>query len=164
MPLDLKDLMLRPPRLTLAVVESMTCGWLQTRIGAIPGASEFFLGGLTAYELDQKVRHLGVDRTQATTVNSVSPAVAEQMALGGCTFFKSDLVLSTTGYAEPCPAQGVTEPFAFWALAQVRSGTKAAIVQSGRIECAGANRVQAQQHVADGVLNALTQYLATLRG
>ncbi len=164
MPLELKDLMLRPPRLTLAVVESMTCGWLQTRIGAIPGASQFFLGGLTAYELDQKVRHLGVDRTQAKAVNAVSQTVAAQMALGGCTFFKSDLVLSTTGYAEPCPAQGVTEPFAFWALAQVRSGDPAAIVHSGRIECVGAGRVQAQQHVADGVLSELIKYLTSLRG
>ena len=163
MPLELKELMLHPPRLTLAVVESMTCGWLQTRIGAIPGASEFFLGGLTAYELDQKVWHLGVDRAHATAVNAVSPTVAEQMAVGGCTFFKSDLVLSTTGYAEPCPAQGVTEPFAFWALAQVRPGARTAIVRSGRIECAGANRVQAQHHVADGVLNELIEYLTSLR-
>ena len=32
---DLKRLMLRSPRLTLAVAESLTCGRLQARIGAI---------------------------------------------------------------------------------------------------------------------------------
>jgi nicotinamide-nucleotide amidase len=162
MPLELKELMLCAPRLTLAVVESMTCGWLQARIGAVPGASEFFLGGLTAYELDQKVRHLGVDRAHAASVNAVSATVAEQMAIGGCAFFKSDLVLSTTGYAEACPAQNVVEPFAFWALAQVRLAGPV-IVQSGRIECAGANRVQAQQRVADIALNELVKYLVKLR-
>ena len=62
---DLKNLMLREPRLTLAVAESLTCGRLQARIGAISGASEFFLGGMTAYSLEQKVRHLGVDRAAA---------------------------------------------------------------------------------------------------
>ncbi|MBK9990185.1 MAG: CinA family protein [Verrucomicrobia bacterium] len=162
MSLELKELMLRTPRLTLAVVESMTCGWLQARIGAVSGASEFFLGGLTAYELEQKVRHLGVDRAHAAAVNAVSLAVAEQMAIGGCTFFKSDLVLSTTGYAEAWPEQKVAEPFAFWALAQVRPAG-AVIVQSGRIECAGANRVQAQQRVADVVLSELVTYLGKLR-
>jgi len=162
MPIELKELMLQKPRLTLAVVESMTCGWLQARIGAIPGASDFFRGGLTAYELDQKVRHLGVDHIHATAVNAVSATVAEQMAVGGCTFFKSDLVLSTTGYAEPSPAQSVAEPFAFWALALVRSGTPV-IVANGRIECAGANRVQAQQRVADLVLSELVKYLINLR-
>ena len=57
--------MLRAPRLTLAVAESLTCGHLQAAIGAISGASEFFRGGLTAYTLAQKVRHLGVDRAAA---------------------------------------------------------------------------------------------------
>ena len=45
---------------------------MQARIGEISGASNFFLGGITAYSLDQKVRHLGVDRTAARRVNSVS--------------------------------------------------------------------------------------------
>jgi nicotinamide-nucleotide amidase len=163
MPLELKDLMLRAPRLTLAVAESMTCGWLQARIGAVPGASEFFLGGFTAYELDQKVRHLGVDRVHAVSVNAVSALVAEQMAIGGCAYFKSDLVLATTGYAEAWPAQNVSVPFGFWALAQVRPEGPA-IVQSGRIDCAGANRVQAQQRVADMALVELVKYLVKLRG
>jgi nicotinamide-nucleotide amidase len=163
MPLELKKLMLREPRLTLGVAESLTCGWVQARIGAVPGASEFFLGGLTAYELEQKVRHLGVDRTLAASVNSVSSVVAEQMALGACAFFKSDIGVATTGYAEPCPALGVKEPFAYWALVQVRSDG-AAVVQSGRVDCAGAGRVEAQQRVADVVLGELVAYLIKLRG
>ena len=163
MPSELKELMLRPTRLTLGVAESMTCGWIQARIGAVPGASEFFLGGLTAYEIDQKVRHLGVDRVPATAVNAVSPDVAEQMALGACAFFKSDLSLATTGYAEPSAGQGVREPFAFWALAQVRDD-EPAVVRHGRVDCAGTGRVQAQQHVADTVLSELVRYLIVLRG
>ena len=163
MPLELKELMLRAPRLTLGEAESLTCGWLQARIGAVPGASEFFLGGLTAYQLDQKVRHLGVDRALAEPVNAVSPYIAEQMALGACAFFKSDIGVATTGYAEPCPAQNVKEPFAFWALTQVRSNGSS-VVLSGRVDCAGTSRVEAQQRVADAVLGELIKYLVRLRG
>jgi len=38
---ELKDLMLRPSRLTLAVAESLTCGRVQARVGTISGARSF---------------------------------------------------------------------------------------------------------------------------
>jgi len=163
MPLELKELMLRSPRLTLGVAESLTCGWVQARIGSVTGASEFFLGGLTAYELDQKVRHLGVDRALAEPVNAVSAAVAEQMALGACAFFKSDIGLATTGYAEPNLALGVKEPFAYWALAQVRLDGPPTVL-SGWVECPSASRIEAQRRVTDAVLGELVRYLVRLRG
>ena len=83
---DLKSLMGAPGRRTLAVAESMTCGHLQANIGAISGASGFFLGGMTAYTVDQKVRHLGVRRVAARRVNSVSAGVAGEMSRGVCLF------------------------------------------------------------------------------
>ena len=49
---ELKQLMLMKPQLTLSVAESLTCGRIQARVGEISGASEFFLGGITAYTLD----------------------------------------------------------------------------------------------------------------
>lgn len=162
-PQELKALMLAAPRLTLGVAESLTCGNLQARIGSVSGASEFFRGGMTAYALDQKVRHLGVDRAHAERVNCVSATVAEQMSLGVCRLFGTDLGVATTGYAEPNPAQDVHEPFAFWAVAHVRPG-KVPLVFSGRVECVGASRVEAQQWVADAALGELVGYLAKLRG
>jgi hypothetical protein len=77
---ELKDLMLASPPLTLAAAESLTCGRVQARVGEISGASLFFRGGLTAYTLDEKVRHLGVNRAAARRVNAVSAEVAAQMA------------------------------------------------------------------------------------
>src|ERR1044071_5239810 len=105
-PPGLKALMLASPRLTLAVAESLTCGQVQASVGRISGASTFFLGGITTYTLDGKVRHLGVRRAAARRVNSVSAAVAEEMARGVCRLFGSDLGLATTGYAEPSPTEG----------------------------------------------------------
>jgi nicotinamide-nucleotide amidase len=182
---ELKALLLREPRRTLAVAESVTCGHLQARIGAISGASEFFLGGITTYTLDEKVKHLGVKRAAAKAVNCVSAEVAEQMARGACALFGSDFALTTTGYAEPFnlgsfdgepgrtargrPLAGpladgkITAPFAWWALAHAQ-GTrlgrgKKFIVRSGRIDGPGLARVAMQKFVAERALAELVDYL-----
>jgi nicotinamide-nucleotide amidase len=157
----LKDLMLAPKRRTLAVAESLTCGRVQARIGSISGASDFFLGGITAYSLEQKVKHLGVDPKVAEPVKSVAIAVAEQMAVGVCKLFGSELGLATTGYAEP--AAGVPVPFAFWALAHEQGGGKRT-VRSGRVEFPGFSRAQVQEKVAEVVVSELVTYLRELRG
>src|SRR4051812_3124495 len=154
----LKELLLREPRRTVAAAESLTCGRVQALIGATSGASEYFAGGITAYTLDQKVKHLGVARAAAKKVNSVSADVAEQMARGACLLFGSDLAVATTGYAEPEAAAGVTNPFAWWALAERRGG-KFIAVRSGRVECVGANRIDAQTIVAEAVVGELAAYL-----
>jgi len=160
--IELKPLMLQKPRLTLAVAESLTCGHVQARVGSISGASEFFLGGITAYTLEEKVTHLGVNRAAARKVDCVSAAVAREMALGACRLFGSDLALATTGYAEPSAAAKVTAPFAWWALAHVRRGRTVGL-SSGRVECPGASRIETQMIVAAAVLTELVEYLRRLR-
>ncbi len=161
---DLKRLMLGPPRWTLAAAESLTCGRVQARVGELSGASTFFLGGITAYGLEQKVRNLGVDRGEAERANCVSALVAEQMACGVCRLFDSDLGIATTGYAEPAPGHGVSEPFAWWAFAHRAPGGKEFLAVKGRrIECPGATRIEVQSRVADAILQQLLQYLEQAR-
>jgi nicotinamide-nucleotide amidase len=159
---ELKTLLLPTPRLTLAVAESLTAGQVQARIAAVSGASDYFLGGITAYTLEQKVRHLGVDRAHAAMVNCVSPRVAEEMARGACALFGADVAIATTGYAEPSPADNVPVPMACWGLAHVR-GPGPVFVRTGRIECPGATRTGAQGGVADAVLAELVAYLRAWR-
>lgn len=155
---ELKGLMMAEPRRTLAVAESLTCGRLQARIGRISGASGFFLGGMTAYSLDEKIRHLGVSRRLAGPVNSVSAGVAEQMARGACTLFGSDLGIGTTGYAEPSPEHGAKQPYAFWGLAR-RTSRGGFEVRSGRVDLSGLNRTRAQETAAAAALGALVGWL-----
>lgn len=155
---ELRALMLQSPRLTLAVAESLTCGRLQARIGAISGASEFFLGGITAYSLDQKVRHLGVDRAEAEAANSVSARVAEQMARGACVLFGAGVAAATTGYAEPSAQWGVDAPYAWWGLARMKPGGDFDL-QSGRVDCPGLGRVEVQERVASAALDALVGWV-----
>lgn len=159
---QLKKLMLRRPRLTLAVAESLTAGQVQARIASVSGSSGYFLGGLTAYSLDQKVKLLGVNRAHAKAADCVSQRVAVEMAAGVCQLFGADLGLATTGYAEPAPAQKVRTPHAWWALCHRQGG--AAVVLSGLIEVPGADRVTVQEHVAEGVLIELEKYLREVRG
>lgn len=159
---ELRTLMLAPPRLTLGVAESITCGLLQARIGAISGASQFFLGGLTAYTIAQKARHLGVDRGQAEKVDAVSAGTAAEMARGACAFFGSDIAVATTGYAEPALDRGVPHPLAFWALAH-RGADNAFVLRQGRIDRPGAARIEMQEAVADAAFAALIGYLRQMK-
>ena len=150
----LKERFLTEPRLTLAVAESITCGQLQALIGSVSGASEFFRGGITAYTLEQKVRHLGVDQAAAAAVNCVSEDIARQMARGVCALFGSDVGAATTGYAEASPAAGVLSPYACWAIAQRVPGNGYAL-RSGRIVCTGMTRTAVQAAVARAVVAEL---------
>jgi nicotinamide-nucleotide amidase len=160
---ELKKLFLRRPALMLAVAESLTGGQVQARIASVSGASEYFLGGITAYTLEQKVKLLGVSRAHAATVDCVSQRVAVEMAAGALRLFGADLAVATTGYAEPAPKKKVRLPQAWWALCH-RHRSGAAMVLSGFVEVPDADRVTVQARVADEVLATLVVYLRELRG
>lgn len=157
---ELKTQLLGPPRRTLAVAESMTGGRVQALITAVSGASQYFLAGVTAYTLEQKVQLLGVDRDHAATVDCVSERVAGEMAAGACRRFGADWAVATTGYAEPMPARGVLVPFAWIAVAGITAGVPR-VGLSRRIECAGATRIEAQALVAEAAVRALLEALGS---
>jgi nicotinamide-nucleotide amidase len=159
---ELKQLILRRPALTLAVAESLTAGHVQARIAAVSGASDYFLGGVTAYSLEQKVKLLGVNRPHAKAVNSVSQRVAVEMAAGAVNLFNADLAVATTGYAEPAPKWKVKVPQAWWAICHRHKGGAAEIL-SGFLEVPGADRITVQARVADAVLGELVKYLRETR-
>ncbi len=160
--LEIKKLFLGNPPLTLAVAESLTCGRLQAHLGAVSGASGYFLGGITAYTLEQKVKHLRVNRAAARRVDCVSQRVAVEMALGAVALFGAEVGVATTGYAEPNPTAGVKVPLAWWAICHRQRGGRTAVI-SGLIEVPRAKRVEAQERVANEVLRALASHLREWR-
>lgn len=160
---ELKKLLLRKPALTLVAAESLTAGHVQARIASVSGASGYFLGGVTAYSLEQKVKLLGVNKAHAKSVDCVSQRVAVEMAAGAVNLFGADLAVATTGYAEPEPARKVKVPHAWWALCHRHKGG-AAMILSGLIEAPNAVRVGVQGRVADAVIEELVKYLREVRG
>jgi len=154
----LKHLMLDMPQLALAVAESMTAGRLQALVGAESGASGFFRGGITAYTLEAKVRHLGVDRAVAVPVDCVSAEVAWQMACGACALFGAAVAVATTGYAEPAPERGYAEPCVYWAICH-RPFVGGVVRREGFVRLAGADRTGAQERAAEAAYAALEAYL-----
>lgn len=102
---------------TLAVAESVTAGMLQTAFASARDASVFFHGGLTAYNLRQKHRHLGIDLASGLQCNCVSEEIAAQMAMAVSVSFESQWGIGITGYAAPLPEQKEDELYAHVAFA-----------------------------------------------
>lgn len=139
--------------LKVAVAESLTVGRVQTELGRFGGSSAYFVGGTTCYAIAAKVRLLGVDRAHAEAVNAVSERVAAEMARGAARLFGADIAVSTTGYAEPDPARGVAEPFAWVAVA------RGADVVALRVDGAGLDRVAMQARATAAGLRLLASRL-----
>ena len=86
---------------TLAVAESCTGGLLAMRITEVPGASEYFLGGIVSYANPAKERLLGVPGEVLARHGAVSEECARAMALGARAAFGADYALAITGIAGP---------------------------------------------------------------
>lgn len=139
---------------TIATAESVTSGHIQAALSLAAEASRFFQGGMTAYNLSQKTRHLHVDPLHAMTCNSVSPAVADEMALNALTLFSSDWALSITGYASPVPELGVKDLFAFYAIAFQQE-----VVCRGKVDSEDHGPLHVQVFFANHVIREFNRYL-----
>ncbi len=87
--------------LTLAVAESLTGGLVASRIVAIPGASDWFRGGVVSYASEVKFDLLGVPEGPVVT-----EAAAMAMADGVRKLLGADVGLATTGVAGPAEQEG----------------------------------------------------------
>lgn len=135
--------------LKLAVAESCTGGLVSSRLTDVPGSSDYFLGGVTAYANEAKRRALGVSEETLRLYGAVSRETALAMARGvRCalideTSSQTILGLSVTGIAGPgggLPDKpiglvwiGLSAPDGDWAWRYVwgfdRIGNKAASAQ-----------------------------------
>ena len=129
--------------------------------GLITASVDNDAGGITTYSLDQKVRHLGVDRNEAAKVNCVSETVARQMAQGACELFGADVAVATTGYAEPDDNFKVSEPFAWWAVS-IRTGDAFAL-WSERVAFPDYAREEVQGAVAEAAIKGLVAVVQGIR-
>lgn len=86
---------------TLSLAESCTGGMIAARLSQIPGASQYFLGGVVAYSNIVKEKFLSVDPGHLQADGAVSKTIVEAMARGALKSFDTDYSLAVSGIAGP---------------------------------------------------------------
>jgi len=93
--------LLRKHGLRLAIAESCTGGLIGHRITNMPGSSTYYMGSVTAYAYEAKVRLLKVKWRTLEKYGAVSEEVVLQMARGVRRALAADVGLSVSGIAGP---------------------------------------------------------------
>jgi nicotinamide-nucleotide amidase len=86
---------------TLGTAESCTGGRIAEAVIAVPGASNYFKGGVIAYTNEVKEEMLGVSRQLLEEQTAVCEEVAKQMVAGACRALHCTYAISATGIAGP---------------------------------------------------------------
>ena len=98
--LELKELLLQKG-LKLSTAESCTGGLVAARIVNVPGSSEYFMGGVVAYDNSIKMKVLNVSPEILLKFGAVSEETAREMVLGVKKLMNTECAISTTGIAGP---------------------------------------------------------------
>lgn len=106
-------------KFTLSVAESCTGGLLGAALTTLAGASDYFLGGIIAYDNEVKETLLGVSSETLEANGAVSEETAQAMALGAKKRLNTTHALAVTGIAGP-DSDGSSKPvgLVYIALAQ----------------------------------------------
>jgi PncC family amidohydrolase len=141
----------------LAVAESCTGGLIGHRLTNVPGSSTFYMGSVTAYAYEAKVRLLGVQWETLEQFGAVSEPVVIQMARGVRRALAADIGLSVSGIAGP---GGGTEDkpvgYTYFGISIPDDEQAWQYTWQG-------DRLQNKEHSAEMALQLLIDYLRRLR-
>ena len=162
--------LLRRRGLRLAVAESCTGGLIGHRITNIPGSSTYYVGSVTAYAYEAKVRLLGISWGTLERYGAVSQETALEMARGVRLALAADVGLSVTGIAGPgggMPEKPVGLVWIGLSSTSTREHsvvTEAIEVQSGYEKAWSylwkGDRLQIKEQSAEQALRLLVNYLS----
>lgn len=153
---SIKDILVKSEA-SIAVAESVTAGHLQAAFSLGIDASKYFQGGITAYNLGQKARHLHIDPVLAGKVNCVAEKIAHTMAIEVSKMFLSDYGVGITGYASIVPECEEEGLFAFFSLAY-----KQKVVLTKRLTSVENHPHQVQINYTKQVIEQVLMYLQQL--
>jgi len=136
---------------TIAVAESVTAGLLQAAFAAMENATVFFQGGMTVYNITQKVKHLQVNPITAIRCNAVAEEIAAQMAMGILHHFGSHWGIGITGYAAPLPGHEDQQLYACCAIVN-----KPGMLSTFTLQTGIAEPLQVQLFYVDGIMQKLS--------
>ena len=139
---------------TVSVAEACTCGLVGYLLGTVPGASQFFPGGVIAYTGGLKQSMLGVTDELYDSKGSVCSEMAIAMARGVRELTKTDFGISTTGVTGPGAGHSRLPIGTFFIGLSVRDGEDSAV----EIRITG-DRDQNKHGAAHAVLDLLGKHL-----
>jgi nicotinamide-nucleotide amidase len=142
--------------LTLGVVESATGGLISHLVTNVPGSSECYLGSITSYSNQAKIKIVGVSEDSINRYGAVSPQVAEEMARGGRRVLNTDICVADTGIAGPSGATPDKPVGLFYIGLSHKDGT------SSRKHTFTGSREENKHRAAETALSWLKEYLESL--
>jgi len=140
---------------TLAVAESVTGGHLGARIVGVPGASDWFRGGLLVYTEEAKVMLAGMDRELLDRVGPVSEETAAALAQGVRVRLGAQVGVGVVGVAGPTRQGGRDVGTVCLGLAGPDGG-----VRTRELRLPARSRAQLQEWAASAALDYLRRRLA----
>ena len=140
--------------LTIAVAEATGCGLIGYLLTGIPGSSRYFLGGLSPYSRQGKVRGLGMSESLLDEKGSVSSETALEMAHRVRYLFDSDLGVAETGVAGPGGGTPEKPVGLFYVAAAAKDGHD--ICQEHRFE---GNREKNRWQAARATLELVAKFI-----
>jgi len=137
----------------LALAESCTGGLIGHRITNVPGSSTYYMGSVTAYAYEAKVRLLGVHWETLEKHGAVSPETVLEMARGVRQALAADVGLSVSGIAGP--GGGTPDK----PVGLVWIGLSAPIHEEAWSHHFKGDRLQVKEQAAERALRLLAGYL-----
>lgn len=145
--------LLRRHGLRLAVAESCTGGLIGHRITNIPGSSTYYMGSVTAYAYEAKVRLLGVRWETLEKYGAVSKETVLEMSRGVRKALAADIGIAVSGIAGPGGGTDEKPVGLTWI------GLSAADVDEAWRYIWDGDRLQVKEHAAEQALQLLADYL-----
>jgi PncC family amidohydrolase len=146
--------LLRERGLRLAVAESCTGGLIGHRLTNVPGSSTYYMGSITAYAYEAKVRLLGVRWETLEKHGAVSKETVIEMARGVRRALAADIGVAVSGIAGPGGGTPEKPVGLVWISLSAPEIDKAwSYIWSG-------DRIQNKELTAEQALRLLVDYLA----
>ena len=148
--------LLRLHGLRLAVAESCTGGLIGHRLTNVAGSSTYYMGSVTAYAYEAKVRLLNVRWETLEKHGAVSGETVIEMARGVRHALAADVGLSVSGIAGP--GGGTPEK----PVGTVWIGLSSPEDEFAELFVWQGDRIQNKEHSAEAALQLLADYLTDI--
>ncbi len=148
--------LLRQKGWRLAVAESCTGGLIGHRLTNIAGSSTYYMGSVTAYAYEAKVRLVGVKWKTLEQHGAVSEEVVIEMARGVRRALAADVGLSISGIAGPGGGTPEKPVGLTWVGLSIPGRDQAKQFMWG------SDRIANKEHSAEAALQFLVDFLRSL--